>query len=799
MLNLKQSAKFCVNGLAVAIAMCSAAHAQEAGGQNVRALEEIIVSARRTEESLQSVPVSVTALDDSLLRENSITTTEDLQQSIPGVYLAGSGGRQNVIYQIRGQSKALSGTSSPAVVSYFAEVPEPVWGSSVPQFDMASIQVLKGPQGTLFGRNTTGGAILYTPKAPEHEFGGYVGGTLGNYDQQRVQGAVNLPIVQDKIALRLAADINKRDGYTKNIGVGKDLDATDTETFRASLLIQPTDYISNTTIYEHFESDNDGTGVVLDSVFPGNTLLAQLGLQQAAFEQLELFKQRGPFKNDPSFPQFERNERESIINRTEVDFGAFQLVNIFGYRDTELNYAINVDAMPQLLAFGVIPAGFIKADLYQATEQYSNEIQFKGMAFDDKLNWLIGGFWLKSEPTGPQGNAVAFAPELIGFRGSSYNFLTEKSKAIFGHVQYDLSDMVVEGLQLELGVRYTEDEIESCTGTGVEPFVAGPDGITGQSNAAEESDCRSGNSDVIVGTSSNGAKSDATTWSIGLNWQVNDDLFLYAVKRHGYRAGGINAPTLVGRMAQYQAFEPETVTDYEIGMRSDWMVGDVAVRTNISAFIGEYKDVQGVLTGVQTSGQCDPNNPDNPPGISPDGDCNPSNDPAGGTLLVNLGETEVSGVDLELVIAPTDHLTVNLGASYLDTETKSISQPFALDPYITTEEIPFNYTAQKTFLAGIRYEWPMDNMAESLVFNADYYWTDDAEKTDLTLPSYDVTNLRLDLYGVAKTPLDLSVFVRNVFDDEYAVAGGASGTFLGFETSIYGPPRMWGMEARYSF
>ena len=77
--------------------------------------------------------------------------------------------------------------------------------------------------------------------------------------------------------------------------------------------------------------------------------------------------------------------------------------------------------------------------------------------------------------------------------------------------------------------------------------------------------------------------------------------------------------------------------------------------------------------------------------------------------------------------------------------------------------------------------------------------TDDAEKTDLTLPSYDVTNLRLDLYGVAKTPLDLSVFVRNVFDDEYAVAGGASGTFLGFETSIYGPPRMWGMEARYSF
>jgi len=112
-----------------------------------------------------------------MLRESSISSTEDIQYSVPGVHLAGSGGRQNVVYVIRGQSKALSGTTSPAVVSYFAEVPDPVWGSSVPQFDMASIQVLKGPQGTLFGRNTTGGAILYTPQAPEHEFSGYIGGT----------------------------------------------------------------------------------------------------------------------------------------------------------------------------------------------------------------------------------------------------------------------------------------------------------------------------------------------------------------------------------------------------------------------------------------------------------------------------------------------------------------------------------------------------------------------------------------------------------------------------------------------
>src|SRR5690606_35431713 len=232
------------------------------------------------------------------------------------------------------QSKALSGTTSPAVVSYFAEVPEPVWGSSVPQFDMANIQVLKGPQGTLFGRNTTGGAILYTPQAPSHELSGYVGGTVGNYDQNRLQGAINLPLIQDKVALRIAADFNRRDGYTKNIGVGSDLDAVDTNNLRLSLLVEPTDYISNTTIFDHFKSENKGVGVVLEGVFPadsfpGNTVISQVGLQDAVEEQLALTRKRGPFVNNPSFDQFENNERNSLINRTEVDFGAFQVINIF--------------------------------------------------------------------------------------------------------------------------------------------------------------------------------------------------------------------------------------------------------------------------------------------------------------------------------------------------------------------------------------------------------------------------------------------------------------------------------------
>lgn len=772
-----------------------AANAQEAPArERSLVLEEVLVQARRVEESIQSVPVSITALDTSALREASISTSEELQMATPGVFLSGSGGRQNVVYQIRGQSKALSGTSSPAVVGYFAEVPDPVWGSSVPQFDMASIQVLKGPQGTLFGRNTTGGALLYSPQGPSYEFGGYIGGTIGNYDQRRIQGAVDLPIISEKAALRLAADVNRRDGYTKNLGPGDDLDNIDTENFRATLLLEPLVGLRNSTIVDYFKSDNNGFSAVLTDVYAGATLMSQLGLQQPAMAQLALQEARGPFTVDTSLDTFEKNERWSVINRTELELGNFDLINIFGYRTTDVSYNANVDGMPTLVADGSgafpagVPVNFIKADLYQQGEQYSNEFQIRSKAFDDKLDWLVGLFWLKSEPDGHQGNAVAFA-HIPGTQpaGSAYNFITEESQAVFAHLEYDLGDWV-NGLAVELGVRYTEDEIESCAGTGV----------TGQSNDAVLSDCTN-DTGRLINTSQNEATSDATTWSVGLNWQATPDLFAYVVSRRGYRAGGINGPTLTGRLAQFQAFGPEEVTDIETGVRADWYVGQTQIRTNLSAFVGRYEEVQAVLTGVQTSGLCVPG-ADNPPGISPDGDCNAGNDPAGGTLLVNAGESQVSGADLEVVIAPNDAFSLSVGANYLDTETRDYTVPATLTPYVGTQEIPFNFTAQKTLAAGIRYEAPVDPaMAEQVVLNLDYYWTDELQKNEVTLPSYEVTNARVSINGVVGTGLDIAFFVRNLFDKEYVSSSIASGDFLGLQVSMFGPPRTYGMEARYNF
>lgn len=781
------------------IALSPVAQAQDDASTGRRSLlEEVTVTARRTEETLQSVPVAVTAFSATELRESTISTPEDIQVATPGVHLSGSGGgKSNAVYQIRGQSKALSGTSSPAVVTYFAEVPEPNYGSFLPQYDMGSIQVLKGPQGTLFGRNTTGGAILFSPVTPSYEFDGYIAGEVGNYGLGRMQGAVTIPIIDQRLSVRLAGDWQVRDGYSEDLRDGDELDEIDSEAFRISVLFEPTDAISNVTIYDHYKSDTSGTASVPTAVRTGSNLLGQLGIQSSALDVLAAQNARGPYEVDTSREQFERLDRTSITNRTEIEIGDMTLINIFGYRDVELAYLTNVDGFGPLITDGTgaypagVPLELVKGSLFQELEQFSNELQLRGNAFDDRLDWLVGAFWLKNEPSGPQSNWVSFA-HIVGTPDAptTFNFVTEESQALFAHFTYGL-DPLLAGLELEVGVRYTEDEVESCTGIGTSSFPLGTD----------IDDCEAGDTSRILNSNVVSAESNETTWSVGLNWQIDPSHFAYVVSRHGYRAGGVNAPTFSGRMTAYQAFAPETVTDFEAGLRSDWVVGGMDVRTNLTAFVGYYDDVQSVMTGVQTAATLCTPGINNPPGVSPDGDCDINNDPAGGTFLANLGEAKVSGGELEIIVAPTDRLTLNVGGSYVSPKTEKFQTPTSLEPYLAgSEEIPFNYTADKSFVAGVRYEHPVNSPAlREVVFNADYYWTDDIPYVDTFLDSYSLTNIRIGFNGIGMENLDLALFVRNAFDEEYQTTGNIAGAFLGFDVGLFGPPRMYGAELRYSF
>ena len=563
---------------------------------------------------------------------------------------------------------------------------------------------------------------------------------------------------------------------------------------RVSLLLDPVEGLRNLTILDYYQNDYNGDGVNLISVAPGDTLLTELGIQKPLEAQLALQQARGPFVVDTTPADYTDNRREGITNRTDWDLGAVQLVNIFGYRLTHLSYYINVDGAPAVTAdgSGAYPAGtpliFIRGSLDNNTQQISDEFQVKGRLFDNKLDWLAGLFYLRDDPTGAQGNFVGFA-QIVGTpsAGPGYNFLTDTSKAAFLHGTYDLSD-VVQGLALEAGVRYTRDDTTSCTGTGLPNTSSG---------AVQPGDCSRGAPD-ITGTSTNSASSGAPSWSFGLNWQLNKDLFTYLVTRRGYQAGGINSPTLIGRLAPFQTFAPETVTDVELGLRSDWQIaGSTALRFNADVFSGWYDHAQVPLTGVQTSPLCTPTN--NGPGISPTGSCNPANDPAGGTLLVNLGRTQVSGIDLDGELALTRSLAFTYSANFLDPRTISLNVSPSLAPYVAPGGIPFNMTARRTFAGGARYQLPVPEALGQVVFNADEYYTTPIMFSATELPAYAVLNMRLDWNNVEGHPFDLSMFVRNAANREYYATPVASGTTLGMLSAIPGPPRMFGGEFRVRF
>jgi iron complex outermembrane recepter protein len=242
------------------------------------------------------------------------------------------------------------------------------------------------------------------------------------------------------------------------------------------------------------------------------------------------------------------------------------------------------------------------------------------------------------------------------------------------------------------------------------------------------------------------------------------------------------------------------VTDVEAGIRSDFRAGDVAIRFNASPFIGWYSNVQVPVSGLNTQATCStvvvggtlaPR--------SPDGDCNANNDPSGGTLLVNAGSTSVAGIDLSMRIAPTSSLSFEAGATFLDLKTRSLTVPTDLQPYLRVLAVPFNLVAKQTFTAGMRWTLPIPESIGKVVFSGDFYHTSSVQSSDAVLPAYNLVNARLEVGGIGGSPVDASVFVRNLFDKDYLASSNVGSNLLGIQSGFFGAPRTIGVELRYRF
>lgn len=762
-------------------------------------LDEILVTARRKTESIQAVPITIAAFNQNSLRALSINTTQDLQQAVSGTFLSGSGSRSNTLYSIRGQGQPTIGQGSPGVVTYFADVPLPKGANSVPQYDVGSVQILKGPQGTLFGRNTTGGAILTYPEAPDYDFGGYLKLGATDYSGSIIEGAANLPLIEDKLALRLAGQTQRRDGYTENIGAGKDQDDRDSESIRASILFEPNENIRNLTVIDYHRNDTTTSGAILIDAFAFPVSLTGVTNDPTGtpYPSGALFRfdtllaeqnARGPRKVDLNTPDSREYFKQfGISNRTDLSFNHFDITNIMSYRTSELLTLSQVDGVGDVpvtdalgTAIALHPLRVIEGSQHEEIKQFTEELHVKGKALDDNLDWLLGAFFLKSEPDGIMATATGiFAPTV-----QTYQFTENKSRAIFANVNYNLLPSYVEDLKLSLGARKTWDEYTLCTGTGEAP---GTDGAT----PAAITNCK-----VLTNMSQLGGKSNATTWTLSLDWKINEQLFAYLTTRKGYRSGGLNGPKLGAGLADFQSFDPEEIRDAEIGLRKNWQLADIKGHINLALFHSESSDVQVSATGVRPSASTSCT-----PATSIDGDCDTSNDPAQTALTINAGDIEVEGIDLALSAKVTPRLSFELTGTYQEHKTTSYQVPTLLSGFFKTNDIPVLYSPRKTATFKAQYTLPLDESIGELVFNANSYYSGETllAAAAYVAPSYRISNARIDLNDAFDSNFDLSLFVRNIFDKATPISKGAVTATLPVTTVIYNEPRMWGVEAKYRF
>ena len=718
-------------------------------------LEEIVVTARRKDEKLQTVPIAVSVMNNEQLQQRSITNIESLGSAIPSLTsYQESRDEEGII--MRGQSG--TGVSAqgqePAITTYFAQVPFPTGdGVGVGRyFDLDNIQVLKGPQGTLFGRNSTGGAILFEPKKPTNNFEGYAQVQLGNYNDHEFEGALNIPIVQDKLLLRIAGTFAERDGFTYNAATRQDFDNRDYWAGRAGITFRPIDSIENYLVVDSLYSHNNGTSQIIRALSPG--FFTAVGFP-ASFGPLVLGIEAQQQKLGIRQEQSDIYGLDKTISQGITDIFRWDLADnltfktIAAYREYRQLMRWDLDGTPlQLIEYNT-PGGWSNR-----VSQYTLEPQFQGKALNGRLDWTVGGLLLFSHP----GGEVAFN-ELQFFTPIFQTIHpTERSQSVYGQASYDFSDWI-EGLKFTAGYRYTWDY------RGLDSFKTSG-GACGFTDFQFNPVCN-----VSVQT-----RSGDPSWNVSVDYQVTPDTLLYVSGRQGYRAGGVNTQAFD---ASQLVFKPEKVKSVELGVKSEWELEGVHARTNLALYNTDFQAIQASEAFSQ---------PVN--GV-----------PETVNLLGNFGTATIQGVELDATIIPTAGLEFTLAYAYTNGR---------YDQFVNIQTggsalgRPFSWTPPQKFSLNARYTLPLDASLGDVSVQATWDHSSHvyfASQADFVQPvsSYDNVSMRLDWKNIMGQPVDLGLFATNLLDADYGTGGIAVFNAAGFSTYVWSEPRMYGAQLKYRF
>ena len=762
-------------------------------GPAIEGTEEIVVTARRRAEKLQTVPLAVTAFTQSTLEKEQIHEIRDLARYVPSVGAASNQSDANAPFSDELRLRGLPGTEI-----YFAEVPlgnaDYQIGSGLQHglsegslYDLEDVEIIKGPQGTLFGKNSVGGLISIQPKRPTDDFEGYLRTSFGNYADKEVEGAVNIPVIADKLLVRIAGQMQQRDGYTHNIAQNKDLDDKNYYAWRVGVTLKPTDDFQNYFVYDGYWQDTNGTATILSFINP-NHAFAELA------PGLPLTLGDGPGARVPLYPTltklFAAQQRLGVRAVPGDDLQNIGKDYLYGFTDvatwdvTDTLTIKNIAAariFKQLSTDDFTPVGahilYIgqpgNNQQWQNNEaQYTEELQIKGQAIGDKLTWVAGGFLEYDHPIGDSVIASsALADTFAGSTTFSHYRVVTRSQAVFAHGDYDLGDYV-EGLKFTAGYRYTWDfDSSALRGTG------GANAITRGTGRVATNCTGVFLTDNNCYQSATDAHFSASGWNLGLEEQLTPQVLLYIRSGNAYRPGGsnLNVPS------DFASFGPEHITDVEFGVKADWDLWGVHGRTNADVFHSDYQAIQ-VLHNVSF--------------INPNTHAITDNQ-----LTSNAAAATIDGVELEATIVPVKGVEIAPHFSYIHPKYSEYPKVFS----IRGADTPFIYEPNTQFGVMGTYHLPIDESWGDVAVSANYsryghqYVATDTDEAYQIMPAYDNLDVRIDWTNVLGHSFDAAFFMTNATDNVHAVGAVSVYPALGFDALVYNPPRMYGVTLKYRF
>jgi len=766
-------------------------------------LEEIVVTATRREERLNTVPVSVTAVSSAQVDALGARDISDIQTITPNFNVQAVVTRPNdPILVIRGVLKRDGDATLDTAVGVYSDDVFLARGYSVmgQLLDVERIEVLRGPQGTLFGRNTIGGAVQVISKKPKigGPIEGYVEGTVGNYDLHKIGGAINVPL-GDNIAIRIAGKSEDRSGYTTSYLVDdsgpngyqvgdpilETIDTNDAHNWsgRISLAWEVT---PDTRLDLSAYRSKSNTNGVLSRGIAGD-----LGGFVPTYIQSSTSCLRGGCGTAVGFSQYAQSsfykgltdirpngdsDVDIYIGKLEHHFGPVTAKFIGSFADSNSVSALNTDGIvgfgtplvtkvfPVPAVFGRESAAFSTGDVKQKTF----ELQFSG-AIGSSIDWMLGAYYFEENAN----DLVYLTNANIGPNGVPVNIVdahvNNDSKSIYGSFKYGLTDR----LSLRVGGRYTKDNkqligrsrtLDVATGIGTcayDSTIKFPTGLAAGSNV--DPACSLNNSQGFSNF----------TWDGSLDYKVNEATFLYAKVATGYRTGGISLNAISAATAM--PFKEDRVTSYELGIKTD--IGSFG-HVNVAGFYMDYKDIQQnvVSSGIAALGI----------------DC--LNGYAGPAVVVtcNIGNGVSKGVEIDARIELTREFSIlaTYGYTKLTYDNKKLTSVFVPENSASVTanyatdigHLPVNAMLSYDYAGSFRVGTPNGGVPLSVA----------------ELKGHNLLNARLavDLTN----QLTASIWARNLTQDKYYSSGATvTASFIQVNSGVPAAPRTLGFDVKYAF